>query len=345
MSAFEPLCMATALGSFPLAEAQPACELILEYFDQIPLWPQLPRRSFLENMYVQFSEGLPGVVLQGDSIHIDRNNLDEGLTALYTAYLDDQPTQYPISEAYASGLPALLSLRERLNGVVAIKGHVTGPISLGLQITDLNQRPILYDEILADAAAKLLRLKATWQEVQLSTICPQTIVFVDEPYLSTFGSAYVPISRRQVLTGLEEVFGGIQGLKGLHCCGNTDWAMLLDTSVDIISFDAYHYAVPFSLYAAVIQAFLRRGGIIAWGIVPNDPQLLAEETPDSLVKSLLSAMQLLVDKGISQDTLLRQALVTASCGLGTLKEDAARKACALTSAVSARMQSMLQGEG
>ncbi len=77
----------------------------------------------------------------------------------------------------------------------------------------------------------MLRLKASWQEKELRQISKNTIIFVDEPYMSSFGSAFVPLSREKVVSLLEEVFGGISGLKGVHCCGNTDWSVLLGTSL------------------------------------------------------------------------------------------------------------------
>jgi hypothetical protein len=302
VTTFEPGCLPAALGSLPLTDPQEACELVLGHFPQLPMWPQLPRRSFLENMYVQYSQALPGVIVGPDSIRVDREHVEEGLEKLYVAYLGNRPADVAISGSYASGLAALLAMPDRVSGALAVKGHLTGPISLGLQITDLDRRPILYDEILADAVAKLLRLKATWQEETLKRLNPQTIIFVDEPYLSTFGLAYIPISREQVLIALEEVLAGIQGLKALHCCGNTDWSMLLETSVDIISFDAYHYSLPFSLYASEIRSFLARGGTIAWGIVPNEPALLEQETVESLAARLLAAMDPLVQKGLARAT-------------------------------------------
>lgn len=343
MTAFEPACLATSVGSLPLTDPRAACGLVARCFPDIPAWPQLPRLSFQENMYVQFSEGLPGVVLGHDTICVEPARVDRDLEQLYLAYLGDEvDTAGRISKGYAEGLSMMLSIPGPWAQARAVKGHVTGPISLGLQVTDASRRPILYDEILADAVAKLLRLKATWQETQLRRLNPQTIIFIDEPYLATFGSAYVPVSREMVLTGLEEVLEGIEGLKGLHCCGNTDWSMLLDMPLDIVSFDAYNYAVPFSLYAADIKNFLRRGGIIAWGIVPNEDDRLGPggETIEGLTDRLLEAMDLLVQKGISRADLIERALITASCGLGTVLPGAAIRACEMVAGVSARMREM-----
>jgi hypothetical protein len=344
MPAFEPACLPAALGSLPLTDPRAACRLVLRYFPEIPMWPQLPGLSFRENMYVQFSEGLPGLVVGEDSVYVDRSRLDPGLEQLYLAYLGDDPGPLgSISRSYAEGLAMLLTMVDQVDRAVVVKGQVTGPISMGLQITDRERRPILFDEVLADALAKLLRLKAAWQEAQLRRICNDTIIFVDEPYLATFGSAYVPVSRDQVVIGLEEVFGGIEGLKGLHCCGNTDWGLLMNTSVDILSFDAYNYALPFSLYAGDVKAFLRRGGMIAWGIVPNEAEALSPDgrTAENLTARLLEAMDLLVQKDVSLDDLLHRSLVTASCGLGTLSVPAAVRACELAAGISTQMRALL----
>jgi methionine synthase II (cobalamin-independent) len=212
---------------------------------------------------------------------------------------------------------------------------VTGPISFGLSVTDQNRRPLLYDEVLADAIAKHLRLKAAWQEAALKDVCPKTIISVDEPYLSSLGSAFVSTSREQVITLLAEVLGGISGIKAIHCCGNTDWSVLLQTSLDILSFDAYNYGETLALYPDEVNSFLSRGGVIAWGIVPNDEQALNKETKDSIGDRLEKTMGLLSKKGVSYDTIKSQCLITPSCGLGSISIKAAARALELTAAVSA----------
>jgi hypothetical protein len=208
-------------------------------------------------------------------------------------------------------------------GTLAVKGQVIGPISFGLASTDMSRRPLLYDDILADAIAKHLRLKAAWQERLLRGISPETIIFVDEPYLASIGSAFVSIPQAQITNLLEEVLQGITGLKGIHCCSNTDWSALLSTSIDILSFDAYSYGESLTLYPANVKGFLDRGGIIAWGIVPNDTVSLAKETVSSLLERLEHLLGTLTSKGLPYDLLASRCLITPSCGLASLSPGAA----------------------
>lgn len=341
MKPFEPNLLPLHIGSIPHTDPQAACELVLEHFPHISAWPQLPKRDFLENMYVQFSEGFPGLVLENQRIYLDRDkDLDPGLERLYLAYLENDLSYGATGADYAAGLaafPQALSAADCAPAIV--KGQVTGPISWGLTVVDQERRPVLYDDILADALAKHLRLKAAWQEQELGKLAPSTIVFIDEPYMSAFGSAYISLSREQVVTLLEEVFAGLTGIKGTHCCGNTDWSLLLSTSAEIISFDTYGYAQAFSLYAEEVKDFLKRGGIIAWGIVPaDDEKALITETVDSLVARLHEAMNLLVGKGVSFDDLIHSSLITPSCGLRTLSEAGAERAFELTVQISETMR-------
>ncbi len=338
---FELNGLATAIGSMPHVEPQEACSLITTHFPDIPAWPQLPKRSFTENMYAQFSEGFPGVVLEKDRIWIDRSrDLSNQLEQVYEAYLENNIDSGALSHEYAEGFHAFRD-SVRKDSIRAVKGQVTGPISFGLTVTDQDRRPLLYDEVLADALAKHLRLKAAWQESELRKICPGIIISVDEPYLSSFGSAFVSISREQAVTLLEEVLGGISGLKAIHCCGNTDWSVVLQTSLDILSFDAYNYGETIALYPSEIDDFLNRGGVIAWGIVPNDEPSLGKESEASLTDRLENTMKLLSDKGIGYDTITAQCLITPSCGLGSISKDAAARAMELTAGVSERFRNKL----
>ncbi len=331
-------CLPTAIGGMPHIDPRAACQQVLEYLRDIPVWPQLTQRSFRENMYVQYSEGFPGVVVTDNRIYVNRaQDINQPLEALYTAYLEGNVDKYPVSPDYAAGLYAFLESGNMTPR--AVKGQVTGPLSWGLTVTDQDRRSIIYDDTLADAAAKLLRLKAAWQERKLRELCPDTIIFIDEPYLVSFGSAFVSLSRGKVIALLEETLGGIEGLKGIHCCGNTDWSLVLDTSIDILSFDTYNYAGSLSLYPTEVKAFLGRGGAISWGIVPNDGESLVKETVASLRDRLEAAIAPFTQQGTPFRELLEHSLLTPSCQLASLgSEESAARALALLAELSDEMR-------
>ncbi|MBA7632248.1 hypothetical protein ES703_39791 [subsurface metagenome] len=186
---------------------------------------------------------------------------------------------------------------------------------------------------------KLLRLKASWQEKELRRISKNTIIFVDEPYMAAFGSVGVMLSKEKVISLLEEVFGGIGGLKGVHCCGNTDWSVLLDTSADIVSFDTYNYAQSLTLYPSQVKKFLDRGGAIAWGIIPNNKESVEKESVASLNDRLEEAMAPFTRKGIPFQQLIAQGLLTPSCGLGSIAtEETAARVLELLAELSIRIR-------
>jgi methionine synthase II (cobalamin-independent) len=333
-------CLATAIGSLPDTDAAAGCRRVFRHMKDIPFWPQLPKRSPKENMYLQFSEGFPGAVIENDHIYAGKAaDLDTHLERVYVAYLENRPDDFAVGDSYAAGLYEFV--RHNDERFKFIKGQVTGPISWGLVATDRQQRGIIYDDTLGDTVARFLRLKASWEEKFLRQMTNNTIIFVDEPYLTSLGSAFVSIPRERVINLIGEVLCGIEGVNGVHCCGGTDWSLLLSLPTDIISFDAYNYANSLSLYAADVKAFLERGGNIAWGIVPNDEETIVKESVSSLSDRIGEAMAPFTREGVPYRKVLEQALVTPSCGLASLSSDAADQALAMLAGLSSKLKQKL----
>ena len=329
-------CLPTMIGSMPQTDPDEACRVVLRHLSALPTWPQLPKRTPKENMYAQFSERFPGVVVEDSHIYIDRSrDIDGGLEKLFAAYTDNDISAYGIGSDYAAGFHAFVSSHSER--ALALKGQVTGPISWGLAVADGAQWAI-YDDTLAEAIARHLRLKAAWQYQELSRVSRKVIIFLDEPYLTSLGSAFVALPTEKVKALLEETLGGIGGLKGLHCCGNTDWSLLLGLPIDILSFDAYNYADALSAYAAEVRSFVANGGVIAWGIVPNDEEHLAKETAASLKDRLEEAVAPFAKDGVTFRQLVEQSLITPSCGLASLSPAAAEQALACLAELSGKVR-------
>ena len=364
MTDFTPRARATGIGSVPHTNPRVALDQMFENFSEFPYWPQLPRRDFRENFYTQMMQDM--VCVQVDLPHefigavIDDSKMAHA-EQFYARYLEDDPNLFAMQPENAMALYALRDERARLNNARWLKGQMAGPISMGLKVVDQNLKPLLYDDVLRDVLVKHIARKAQWQEQFLMNVGAglsrpdvagssrpnakgeetsplPTIVFVDEPSLALIGASVVALNRDEVVRDLEEVFAGLRGLKGTHCCGNTDWSMLLQTSVNAISFDAYTYAENLALFADDVKKFLDRGGVLAWGIIPTVEEQIEQETTESLVARLDAGIALLVKKGIDRDLLYARALITPACGLGTISEAYAERALALTRAVSRKIR-------
>lgn len=148
------------------------------------------------------------------------------------------------------------------------------------------------------------------------------------------------ISRERAIHALNEAYEVVQtqgGLTGTHCCGNTDWAMLMDSKVDIVSFDAYEFMDKYLMFWREIKTFLDRGGYLAWGIVPTSSKINSISLHD-LVKKLKEGIQFLVEKGIPRTLIQERSIITPSCGTGTLTIDEAEKVMTLTYDLSMTMK-------
>lgn len=260
------------------------------------------------------------------TVYVDTIKAQDRIEEVYTRYLESDVDFFKISEGNAQGFYKFL---EEVGGHTGdarcLKGHITGPVSFGLFVTDQNKRPILYDRDLFEVATKVLSMKAVWQIRKLKEYHRDIIIFIDEPYLVSIGSSYVNIDRDLAMKSLDETIASIKAegaMAGIHCCGNTDWQMLLKRDIDILNFDAYNFMNEFALYGNDLKDFLKRGGTIAWGIVPSSEEIDAE-TAETLGVKLNQAVELLTARGIARADI--SSIVTSSCGLGTLDEERAGK--------------------
>lgn len=338
---FSPHFWTTLNGSVPHLDTAEACRKLIK-FTGIPVWPQMSKLNFRENMYTQFSATLPSLMLDegNEKIFFDTvRDITPDLEAFYMPYLEDNIDAFAFPRTYADGFYSMLEhLQETAPQATKtpnkwVKGQVTGPISMGLMVIDQDLRASLYNELLVDTLPKNAAMNARWQIQQLKKVRPNVIIFVDEPYMASFGSAYISLSREQVISMLDEVFEAIHSegaLAGVHCCGNTDWSVLMDTQVDILNIDAYGYLENLGLYPVEVQQYLNRGGAVAWGIVPNT-EVIYDTTPEEIARQLRDGINLICEKANARGVNLAaedfeySSLVTPTCGLGPTSVDVADK--------------------
>ena len=334
----KPQFLATGIGSMPFDDPGYAVDLILSKLPGAPHWPQLPRLGLNEQMEIQFSGHMPCSVIDREKnrLYFDTSgDYSEAFAQFYETYLlamdpeegDGDCASVAVSPAFSRGIHALEErLRQQGKKMPFVKCQVTGPCSFSLTVVDETKRAIYYNEEFRDMIAKTLAMISRWQVRKFKPYAGHVICFIDEPILSAFGSStYVSVRRDDVINLLKDIIDAVHtegGVAGMHCCGNTEWSIPIDAGVDIISFDAFQYGETIAMYAGTVKTHLMRGGALAWGIVPTSTAI-REQTVESLAARLEDMMDHLASRGIEKRLIADQALLTPSCGTGSLTpEDA-----------------------
>ncbi len=336
-------CKATGIGSVPHAETNDICDFIFNNASDLPYWPQMEKVDFRESMMVQYSENFPCLKIdfeKKDVYYDDTVNRDEKILEFFENLTSNNYDYFKIGPDFARGFYAMLEKSK--NGENRfMKGQVVGPVTFLLSVIGGDGKAIIHDDMLSDAIIRGLAMKAVWQAKEIRKIGKIPVIFFDEPSMSGFGSAFMSLTRDQFFDIFDKLIATVKEhddvMVGLHCCGNSDWEVLLQSKIDILSFDAFDYSTYFVLYPEKIKKFLEREGVIAWGAVPtsayND-----EVTIDVITKKLNDALDALSAKGIDRDYILKQSLFTPACGIGTLDVDIAEKVTALTKELSDKMK-------
>ncbi len=328
---------ATGVGGLPHTDPARAVDDVLAAFPDLPYAPGLPNRGPFEQIVWNDARALPGLeVVEGRLVVDLEADHSEAMERVYLDFVEGDAASYgPTPDTY-SGLLELVS--RDLSSAVLVKGQVTGPVTLGMQVVDRDKRPVLYDEAFADVLGKMLALRARAIEERLAaTGVPETLVVLNEPYWASLGSTVVPVSDETVRLAYEDIASLIGGGLGIHCCSNTDWTFVMDLDPAVISMDAYQTATEFLLYAEQAAAYLERGGIVAWGVVPADARLFAEETAASLVARMAAIGEAMAEY-VEPALLVRQSLITPSCGIKFANDEEAGRIQMVTAAVARAWQ-------
>jgi len=313
MVGFEARCGTTAMGIMPHTDIERALALALSL--DIPFWPQLPRVSIYEDMYVQASEGFPGIAIDFDRQRLvfDTARFEQELDG-YFARMDD-PATFALSPEYSAVFHSFLS--KELQGYRAIRGQLTGPVSFGFKVLDESLKPIIYNDSARTVLFDFMQKKAGIQYRQLREKNVNAFVWLDEPGLGYVFSGLTGYNEQQARDDYHSFVEGLEGPTGLHLCAEVNLPYLLELGTDILSFDAYQIGFMPGEYAGSVAGFIRKGGIISWGIVPTESAVLATHTPESLAAALSGYWEVISETtGLSPEQIAMQSLVApARCCL------------------------------
>ncbi len=302
-------CLTTAMGIMPHSSMEDAMKIALSL--DVPYWPQLPRYSYYEDMYVQSSEGFPGLHLnvEEERITVDLNDFYEALPAYLEASAD--PAFFELSPQYSHTFAAFLE--HDLSRYPAIRGQSVGPVSFGFKIFDQDKKPIIYHDELRGFMFEFMAQKANAQYRQLVEKNPLAFVWMDEPGLQMLFASFTGYTATAAKEDYLAYLSQIEGPKGIHLCGNPDWSFLLeDLDLDILSMDSYSVGHIFTRYKTQVIDFIKRGAIIAWGITPTLTEELNTENLKSLAKKLEEMFEYIAANGLEMDEIIDRAWLAPS---------------------------------
>jgi hypothetical protein len=230
----------------------------------------------------------------------------------------DVPETFALTAEYSAVFHKFLS--KELQGYKAIRGQNIGPVSFGFKVLDENLKPVIYNDEARTILFDFIQKKTNIQYGELKERNPNAFVWLDEPGLGYVFSGLSGYNEQQAKEDYHNFVAGLEGPKGLHLCAEVNLPYLLELGVEILSFDAYQIGFMPKEYAGNVTEFIKKGGIISWGIVPTESTILATQTPETLARILSDYWAVVSEStGISLNQIAMQALVApARCCLSDI---------------------------
>jgi hypothetical protein len=193
-------------------------------------------------------------------------------------------------------------------------------VSFGFKVLDENLKPVIYNDEARTILFDFIQKKANIQYGELKERNPNAFVWLDEPGLGYVFSGLSGYNEQQAKEDYHNFVAGLEGPKGLHLCAEVNLPYLLELGVEILSFDAYQIGFMPKEYAGSVTEFIKKGGIISWGIVPTESTVLATQTPETLARILSDYWDVVSEStGLSLNQIAMQALVApARCCLSDI---------------------------
>ncbi|MEO6988766.1 MAG: hypothetical protein ABI239_08965 [Aquihabitans sp.] len=322
-----PLGAPSSVGSLPHTDRDAAIDFVLRLTPELPAAPTCPSIEPLEQMIPQAAWAIPGVEIADDG----------------TVSIPD-PAIVVAGELGDRGLDGrpFTSWRlflDRVSGRTdPIKLQLTGPLTLGLTLIQAGLAPSHAFSVAGRAVS--LRAKDLLDLAdRRAPGVPRLLVF-DEPGLVGGLRPQLNLGADDVIDILSGALAAVEGraLTGVHCCGATDWRVVLQAGPDLLSVPV---GADVTGSAGAIGAFLERGGWVAWGAVATDGPLGQQKSRSW--RQLSMQWCELVQNGCDPVLLRRQALVTPVCGLAMHDEAQADHVFTLTGQLAEKIHDQVVG--
>ncbi len=330
---FRPNCRPTALGPFPYVTGREAWDACLQYVPALLPLPLLAHAG--EDPLTLAADGFAGVLIGPEHLAFDAEEAFAGLDALYLAYLQDR------SATRALDLAAMDEWTQReaqIKRAELVSTVIMGPISTALRLVDEDGRTALSSTTLVDALAKHLYLRLQWQQSVVARTAKVVLHWLYEPYVSVVDSPFSPINGERAQLLWEETFGPIRGVRGIWAGEGADIpALLQNEMVEVLGMPMPEPSAA-AEWAPLIEQFLRRRGVIGWGLIPSTVEGLNHSRIGRLAGRYNDVLHALEAAGVATTEVVAASMLMPEDTLGMLEPDEAEIALQLTNQLSGMLR-------
>lgn len=322
-----PAGVVTGIGSLPFTSMPTAIQAVADSCPEIPFWPQMPKTSQRESIIGQGLDALSDLIelrSEGYGYQVRAGKIDRVVEALHRSSGELTSANALGFEAFQEALCAGM-----FASAIAVKGHIEGPITLSAYLFHQG-RPFISDPALFAAVAFHVSQIICWQIDRLKAAGLPVVLFVDEPALCLEGPPGSAVSEEQRLTALAATLDGARvrgAYAGLHCCAARPLSRMCRANPDILSFDAHEGLERFFTHPDALN-FARSGGLVAYGLIPTWQDLKAVSAATIFTRWLT-----LASLAGDPQQFARNAIVTATCGLGLVRPESVAESFAMADGV------------
>ncbi len=309
-----------AVGS--LSESDPTVakeyvqSLALPYAFQLPVHPE-------EDMIRQI-----GSLIEGYE-ETDQFVLDLDVYTFRDVTEEDEPLFF--DREHARGLYEMMDGRDYR----FFKTQQTAPATMCFSVRDSEGEQLVSKQMFHFFARLLLRL-AQGQIDFLAKHCGEVILSQDDPALGFLIRLLetredADLTPWQIVKGTDEVFPD-KAVASYHCCD--DWRileyddkyLLWEGLPKIMHIDLLTYPVNIDeRQAEAINAFMKRGGGMALGVLPNIDDGYSDSVTSTLEHNLKQTVSAFNNVGVDMELLRTQSMVSTQCGLSHASQALARR--------------------
>lgn len=215
------------------------------------------------------------------------------------------------------------------------KTQQTAPATMCFSIRDSNGKQHVTQNMFLFFVRLMSRI-AKGQVQHLSEFCDSIILCQDDPGLGhvfeMVRQGQAPgISLRQLIQKTDNVYPE-SVIPAYHYCDDwrlldfDGWFPLWESRPKIVHIDVVRYPPEVSQdMANHINAFMKHGGGLALGTLPNVDDAYSKPILDTLEFNLVESFQLLKNSGVDLDLIERNTMVSTQCGLSGASPELSRQ--------------------